>query len=75
MGMKHQKILSAIVANRTQFFALVETLERECACVVDEVQLTSLIDSDYDGREEVTIEEAHGIVMAVSCSPGVSKQA
>lgn len=72
--MRSKQIMSAIASNRKRFYELVAELEQACNCCVDEERLTGVIDSDFDGREELTIEEAHGILLAVSCHPGGSRR-
>lgn len=59
-------LLSAVAANRKQFFELVEAIERECSCTIDDMELQAALDSQYDGRMTLTTEEARSLLMEVS---------
>jgi hypothetical protein len=71
------ELLSALVANRKDFFDLVTTLEAESFCSIDALELQGLIDANYAGRDSLTTEEARALLMqACRARPvrGTSKQ-
>jgi hypothetical protein len=64
--MSTAELMSALAANRKQFFDLLEALERECSCTIDEMELQAALDSKFDGRTTLTTEEARELLMEVS---------
>lgn len=68
------KIMSALVANRAQFYSLVNALEAEVHANVDDMALSTLIDCEFAGRTEVTAGEAASIIIRVA-SPAPTNDA
>lgn len=64
--MSTTELLSALAANRKQFFDLVEAVERQADCDIDEPQLQGEIDANYAGRERLTRDEANDLLMKAS---------
>lgn len=64
--MRVTELMSGLAAARKRWFDLIESLEKEASCQVDEAELEAAIDCDYDGRETVTDEEANALLMQVS---------
>lgn len=60
--MATHSLLSAIAENRTKFFELIEALEKQTGCNIDEHELEGRIDSEYDGRERLTKAEAAALL-------------
>lgn len=58
--------LAALVANRKQFFDLIETAERQYNVNIDELALESEIDSVYPNRNSLTNQEAQDLLRKVS---------
>jgi len=54
--------VSALVANRTAFFALLEQLEAAAGRSFDVQTIEGIIDSDYAGRLDVEEPEAERII-------------
>lgn len=67
--------LAALAANRKAFFDLIELVEQETGCEIDELALTAEIDSNYPGRDSLTEEEARDLLMKVSRLKSVEKAA
>ncbi len=61
-----QELLSALTANRKQFFELVEAVERQSCCTIDEATLTAMIDAKHAGQDSLSTEEAFCLLLAVS---------
>jgi hypothetical protein len=59
-------VFSALAANRKQFFELIAAAERQFNCDIDERGLVAEIDSNYDGRNSLTVDEARDLLMKVS---------
>lgn len=60
------ELMSSLVAARKRWFDLIESLEKEASCDVDEAELEAAMDCEYDGRESLTTEEANTLLMQVS---------
>jgi hypothetical protein len=56
------ELLSELAANRAAYFSLVKKLEAATGREVDELKLECRIDSDFDGRKQVTEKEARSIL-------------
>lgn len=69
------QILSAVAANRKQFFDLVSELEKHAACDIDELELQAEIDSACAGRASLTEGEAQSVLMKVARPKGHRRQA
>lgn len=59
-------VMSAVAANRKQFFDLVEALERDCCCKIDDAALQAEIDTNFSGCDRLSNEEAQTVLMRVS---------
>lgn len=67
--MKTNELVSQLVANRSEFFALLDRLEKAVGMEVDVTQLEACIDAEYDNRASVTEREATKIIDAASAAP------
>ena len=65
-GRGTQELLSALAANRKQFFELVEAVERQSCCLIDESALAATIDAKHAGQDSLSTEEAFCLLLAVS---------
>lgn len=64
--MRTTDLISALAANRKQFFDLVEAIERESSCVIDTIVLEGKLDSDYAGRVRLSNDEATCLLLLVT---------
>ena len=60
------ELMSALAANRKRWFELIDSVEQDASCSVDETELEAAIDSDYSGRDKLTAEEANNLLMQVA---------
>ena len=51
-------LLSRLVANRAEFFRLIEQIERDAQCEIDPQRAATVFDSDFAELEKVSSAEA-----------------
>lgn len=59
-------LMSAIAANRKQFFDLVEAVENQTGGKIDETELQATIDAEFAGCDSISDEQAESLLMLVS---------
>lgn len=61
--------MSAVAANRKQFFDLVNALEKQGNCEIDELELQAEIDGTHQGKVSLTDAETRDVLLKVSKKP------
>lgn len=63
--MSLRPICAALLANRSQFFKLVEALEQATHSDIDDAEIEAVIDELFPEREDLTEQQAHTLVLMV----------
>lgn len=61
-----QNVLGRLVANRAEFFRLIEQVERGAHCAIDPHHAAAVIDSEFAERETLTREEAQSLLFRLA---------
>lgn len=59
-------LLARLVANRSEFFSLIEEVERAAHCTINPMHAAGVIDSEFAEREGLTREEAQSLLFQLA---------
>lgn len=64
--MPQNTVLGRLVANRAEFFRLIEQVERDAHCSIDPFHAAAVIDSEYPDRDTIAREEAQALLFRLA---------